>query len=50
MLTAVRHKTARAIALMERDPAARIERPRQIKVGAVLVRDWKTKAHCVDGS
>lgn len=37
----------RIIALMERDPAARIERPRQIKVGAVLVRDWKTKAHCV---
>ena len=37
----------RIVALMEKNPAARIETPRRIKAGAVLVRDWDTKVHCV---
>jgi hypothetical protein len=44
---AAQRELNRIIALMERDPAARIESPRRIKAGAVLVRDWKTKTHCV---
>src|SRR5690349_7992894 len=42
---AAQRELNRIIALMERDPAARIESPRRIKAGAVLVRDWKTKTH-----
>jgi hypothetical protein len=37
----------RIVTLMGKNPAARIEAPRRIKAGAVLVRDWDTKAHCV---
>jgi len=44
---AAQRELDRIIALMERDPAARIESPRRIKAGSVLVRDWDTKAQCV---
>lgn len=37
----------RIIALVKKSPAARLEIPRRIKAGSVLVRDWKGKMHCV---
>jgi hypothetical protein len=37
----------RLIALLEKAPNQRLELPRRIKAGAVLVRDWKTKSHNV---
>lgn len=38
---------ARIIRTMERAPNGRIELPRRIKPGSVLVRDWKGKTHRV---
>jgi hypothetical protein len=38
---------ARLIRTMERAPNGRIELPRRIKPGSVLVRDWKGKSHRV---
>jgi hypothetical protein len=37
----------RAVASLAKNPTARLELPRRIKAGAVLVRDWKTKSHRV---
>jgi hypothetical protein len=37
----------RIISLMARAPNGRIELPRRIKPGSVLVRDWKGKSHRV---
>lgn len=37
----------RAIASLAKNPSARLELPRRIKPGAVLVRDWKAKSHRV---
>jgi hypothetical protein len=37
----------RLMSLLEKAPNGRLELPRRIKAGAVLVRDWKTKSHSV---
>ena len=37
----------RIITSLEKSPTGRIELPRRIKAGAVLVRDWKGKTHHV---
>jgi len=37
----------RIITSLEKSPTGRIELPRRIKAGAVLVRDWKKKPHHV---
>src|SRR6202521_3384136 len=37
----------RIVATLARKPTARIEFPRRIKPGSVLVREWKTKTHRV---
>lgn len=37
----------RTVTSLAKNPAARLELPRRIKPGAVLVRDWKTKSHRV---
>jgi hypothetical protein len=37
----------RIVASLVRNPSARLELPRRIKPGAVLVRDWKGKTHRV---
>jgi hypothetical protein len=42
-----RRELARIIRIMERAPNGRIELPRRIKPGSVLVRDWKGKTHRV---
>lgn len=44
---AAQRELNRTVASMARNPAARLELPRRIKPGAVLVRDWKTKSHRV---
>ncbi len=38
---------SRIVALLGKNPVARLELPRRIKAGAVLVRDWKEKTHRV---
>jgi len=37
----------RIVTLLAKNPTARIDLPRRIKAGAVLVRDWKGTAHRV---
>ena len=37
----------RIVALLEKSPTNRIDLPRRIMPGAVLVRDWKDKTHRV---
>jgi hypothetical protein len=44
---ATQHELDRLVDLMARAPNARIELPRRIKPGSVLVRDWKGKSHRV---
>lgn len=43
----VQRELNRIIALLEKSPTNRIELPRRIMVGAVLVRDWKGTTHRV---
>lgn len=42
--SAAQQELSRIVASLKRDPTARIELPRRIKPGAVLVRDWKGKS------
>ena len=37
----------RIVMSLEKTPTGRIELPRRIKAGAVMVRDWKGKTHIV---
>lgn len=43
----VQRELNRIVASLGKNPAARIELPRRIKAGAVLVRDWKGTSHRV---
>ena len=45
--SAAQRELNRIVAALAKNPAARIELPRRIKPGAVLVRDWKGKTHRV---
>jgi hypothetical protein len=45
--SAAQRQLNRFIAALQKSPGARIELPRRIKPGAVLVRDWKGKTHRV---
>ena len=45
--SATQRELNRVVNSLERNPTARLELPRRIKPGAVLVRDWKTKSHRV---
>ena len=42
--SAAQQELSRIVASLKKDPTARIELPRRIKPGAVLVRDWKGKS------
>ena len=44
---AAQRELNRIVASLERNPTARIDLPRRIKAGAVLVRDWKGTTHRV---
>ena len=44
---AARRELDRAIRLLERNRTGRIELPRRIKAGAVLIKTWKDKSHHV---
>src|SRR5665213_770624 len=44
---AVQRELNRLVAALAKTPTARLELPRRIKAGAVLVRDWKGKSHRV---
>jgi hypothetical protein len=45
--SAVQRELNRIVAALERKPTARIELPRRIKPGAVLIREWRAKTHRV---
>jgi hypothetical protein len=45
--SAAQRELNRIVASLGKNPAARLELPRRIKPGAVLVRDWKGKTHRV---
>lgn len=45
--SASRKELNRVVNSLERNPAARLQLPRRIKPGALLVRDWKGKSHRV---
>jgi hypothetical protein len=43
----VQRELNRLVAALAKAPTARLEVPRRVKAGAVLVRDWKGKSHRV---
>jgi len=45
--SAAQRELNRIVASLAKNPAARLELPRRIKAGAVLVRDWKGKSYHV---
>jgi hypothetical protein len=47
LLLATRRELDRLVAAIAKNPSGRIEMPRRIKAGAVLVREWKGKTHRV---
>jgi hypothetical protein len=45
--TATQRELDRLVAQIEKNPTARLQLPRRIKPGSVLVRDWQGKTHRV---